>query len=45
MNFLNLSNVRQGHNTQVEMLETQLRKTKELLNDKTAEYENVIKRQ
>jgi len=38
VNYLNLSNVRQGHNAQVDMLEAQLRKTKEMLNDKTAEY-------
>ena len=40
-----MSQIRQGHSSQVELLETQLRKTKELMNDKTAENETLMKRQ
>lgn len=40
-----MSQIRQGHSSQVELLETQLRKTKELMNDKIAENETIMKRQ
>lgn len=40
-----MSQIRQGHSSQIELLEAQLRKTKELMSDKVAENESMIKRQ